>query len=184
MRGLVGAPAALTRQVAVTASMRRLPAVEVLLVAAFTGMVMSLQLVNVFGQFGLKTVAGGATGLVGDPSGKDESRQLLSQEQIQANIAGIRKVFERFLAFGDGPTDAVMVNNADWLMSFEQVQRAGAVGIGGLRWRRAGYGVRSVTAKPAILRRRYAETQGSCPGHRIPTAHAIRPTSWAGWTPT
>ena len=49
---------------------------------------------------------GGGTTKVGDPSGKDESRKLLTDEQIDANIAGIRRVFERFLTFGDGPTDA------------------------------------------------------------------------------
>jgi len=58
---------------------------------------------------------GGGTTKVGDPSGKDESRQLLTEDQIAANIAGIRSVFETFLTFGDGPTDAVMANNADWL---------------------------------------------------------------------
>src|SRR3954452_19700340 len=54
---------------------------------------------------------GGGTTKVGDPSGKDESRKLLSTEQIDSNIAGIRRVFERFLTFGDGPTDAIVVNN-------------------------------------------------------------------------
>src|SRR5258705_4349621 len=58
---------------------------------------------------------GGGTTKVGDPSGKDESRKLLTDEEIEANIAGIRRVFERFLTFGDGPADAVMMNNADWL---------------------------------------------------------------------
>jgi tyrosyl-tRNA synthetase len=58
---------------------------------------------------------GGGTSKVGDPSGKDESRKLLTTEVIDGNIATIRTVFERFLDFGDGPTDAVMVNNADWL---------------------------------------------------------------------
>ena len=58
---------------------------------------------------------GGGTTRVGDPSGKDDSRQLLSDAQIDENIAGIRSVFSRFLTFGDGPTDAVMVNNRDWL---------------------------------------------------------------------
>jgi len=58
---------------------------------------------------------GGGTTKVGDPSGKDESRQLLSDERIAANMAGIKQVFTKFLTFGDGPTDAVMVNNADWL---------------------------------------------------------------------
>ncbi|HYE01259.1 MAG TPA: tyrosine--tRNA ligase [Alphaproteobacteria bacterium] len=58
---------------------------------------------------------GGGTTKIGDPSGKDEARQLLTDEAIAANMAGIRRVFERYLAFGDGPTDAVMANNADWL---------------------------------------------------------------------
>ncbi len=64
---------------------------------------------------------GGGTTKVGDPSGKDESRQLLSHEQIQANIAGIRKVFERFLTFGDGPNDAIMLDNDEWLSKLEYV---------------------------------------------------------------
>jgi tyrosyl-tRNA synthetase len=64
---------------------------------------------------------GGGTTKIGDPSGKDESRQLLSNEQIGANIAGIRRVFERFLTFGDGPADAIMVNNADWLDTLEYI---------------------------------------------------------------
>lgn len=58
---------------------------------------------------------GGGTTRVGDPSGKDKSRQLLDDAGIAANMAGIKQVFEKFLTFGDGPTDAVMVNNADWL---------------------------------------------------------------------
>jgi tyrosyl-tRNA synthetase len=66
-------------------------------------------------------VMGGGTTKVGDPSGKDESRKILSNDDIQANIASIRKVFERFLTFGDGPTDAVMVDNADWLDALEYV---------------------------------------------------------------
>jgi tyrosyl-tRNA synthetase len=58
---------------------------------------------------------GGGTTKVGDPSGRDASRNLLTEEQIAANIASIRTVFERFLTFGDGPTDAVMLDNAVWL---------------------------------------------------------------------
>ena len=58
---------------------------------------------------------GGGTTKVGDPSGKDESRQLLSEEKIASNIQGIRRNFEPFLKFGDGATDAFVVNNADWL---------------------------------------------------------------------
>jgi tyrosyl-tRNA synthetase len=64
---------------------------------------------------------GGGTTRVGDPSGKDESRKLLTPETIDANIASIGRVFERFLTFGDGPTDAVMVNNADWLDALDYI---------------------------------------------------------------
>ena len=65
---------------------------------------------------------GGGTTRVGDPSGKDESRKLLTVEQIDANKASIRKVFERFLAFGDGPTDAKMLDNADWLAGLNYIE--------------------------------------------------------------
>jgi tyrosyl-tRNA synthetase len=58
---------------------------------------------------------GGGTTKVGDPSGKDESRQLLSDETIAGNIAGIRKNFESFVRFGNAGNDAILVNNADWL---------------------------------------------------------------------
>jgi tyrosyl-tRNA synthetase len=58
---------------------------------------------------------GGGTTRIGDPSGKDESRALLTDAEIDANMAGIRRVFANYLAFGDGPTDAIMPNNADWL---------------------------------------------------------------------
>ncbi len=58
---------------------------------------------------------GGGTTKIGDPSGKDESRQLLSEEQIAHNTAGIKKTFEQFLTFGQGATDALMVDNAAWL---------------------------------------------------------------------
>lgn len=58
---------------------------------------------------------GGGTTQLGDPSFRDTSRPLLSDEQIANNSAGIRKVFSQYLTFGDGPTDAVMVDNADWL---------------------------------------------------------------------
>jgi tyrosyl-tRNA synthetase len=58
---------------------------------------------------------GGGTTKVGDPSGKDEARKLLSDVEIAANIAGIERVFTKFLSFGDGESAAVMVNNADWL---------------------------------------------------------------------
>jgi len=60
-------------------------------------------------------VMGGGTSKVGDPSGKDEVRRLIDDEGINANIAAIRRIFERLLTFGNGPSDAIMVNNADWL---------------------------------------------------------------------
>ena len=66
-------------------------------------------------------VMGGGTTKVGDPSGKDEVRKLLDDDGIAANIAAIRRIFERFLVFGDGPTDAIMVNNADWLDALEYI---------------------------------------------------------------
>ena len=66
-------------------------------------------------------VMGGGTTKVGDPSGKDESRKLLDDAGIAANIASIRRVFERFLTFGDGPTDAVLIDNADWLDKLEYI---------------------------------------------------------------
>jgi tyrosyl-tRNA synthetase len=58
---------------------------------------------------------GGGTTKIGDPSFRDEARPLLTDEQIDVNMAGIRRVFTKYLVFGDGPTDATMVNNADWL---------------------------------------------------------------------
>ncbi len=67
-------------------------------------------------------VMGGGTTKVGDPSGKDESRRLLSEADIAANIASIRTVFEKFLAFGDGPTDAIMVDNDAWLSKLGYIE--------------------------------------------------------------
>jgi tyrosyl-tRNA synthetase len=64
---------------------------------------------------------GGGTTKVGDPSGKDESRKLLTHDDIAGNIASIRKVFEHFLDFGDGPTGAIMADNAEWLDTLEYV---------------------------------------------------------------
>ena len=61
------------------------------------------------------TLMGGGTTKVGDPSGKDEMRKMLSVEQIAANADSIRTVFSRYISYGDGPTDSPMVNNAEWL---------------------------------------------------------------------
>ncbi len=73
-------------------------------------------------------VMGGGTTKVGDPSGKDESRKLLTPDAIQDNIASIRTVFERLLTFGDGPTDAIMVDNDEWLSALGYVELLRDVG--------------------------------------------------------
>ncbi len=64
---------------------------------------------------------GAGTTKVGDPSGKDESRKLLTVDEIAANMAGIKDVFAKFVRFGDGPADALMANNADWLDKLEYI---------------------------------------------------------------
>src|SRR5204862_321861 len=81
------------------------------------GSLVQIMLLRRMQQAGHKPIVlmGGGTTKIGDPSGKDESRQLLTHEVIQANIASIRRVFEHYLTFGDGPTDAIMVDNAEWL---------------------------------------------------------------------
>ncbi|MCT8989375.1 tyrosine--tRNA ligase [Chelativorans sp. SCAU2101] len=65
---------------------------------------------------------GGGTSMIGDPSFRDEQRRLLPPETIAKNIEGIQRIFGRILRFGDGPTDAFMVNNADWLLELNYVQ--------------------------------------------------------------
>ena len=71
---------------------------------------------------------GGGTTKIGDPSGKDEARQLITEDIIKANMAGIKRVFEKFLTFGDGPTDAVMVDNAEWLDQLKYIPLLREVG--------------------------------------------------------
>ncbi|MFM9864532.1 MAG: tyrosine--tRNA ligase [Micropepsaceae bacterium] len=66
-------------------------------------------------------VVGGGTTKVGDPSGKDETRQLLTDAQIEANKDRHKEIYRRFLKFGDGPTDAIMVDNAEWLDKLQYV---------------------------------------------------------------
>src|SRR5947209_5610250 len=87
------------------------------------GNLVSIMLLRRLQQAGHRPIVlmGGGTTKVGDPSGKDEGRQLLTHEEIDANIASIRRVFERFLKFGDGASDAIMVNNANWLDRLEYV---------------------------------------------------------------
>jgi tyrosyl-tRNA synthetase len=81
------------------------------------GSLLQIMILRLLQRHGHKPVVlmGGGTTRIGDPSGKDESRQMLTDAQIEANMAGIRRCFGPYLHFGDGPTDAVMLNNADWL---------------------------------------------------------------------
>ena len=94
------------------------------------GSLVQIMLLRRLQQTGHKpiVVMGGGTTKVGDPSGKDESRKMLTAEGIQANIASIREVFERLLTFGDGPTDAVMVDNDAWLSRLGYVELLRDVG--------------------------------------------------------
>src|SRR5688572_12659282 len=87
------------------------------------GSLVQIMMLRQFQQAGHKPIVlmGGGTTKVGDRSGKDESRQLLTHDRGQANIAGIRKIFERFRTFGDGRSDAVMVDNGEWLSKLEYV---------------------------------------------------------------
>ena len=79
------------------------------------GSLVPIMLLRHLQQTGHKPIVllGGGTTKVGDPSGKVSARKLLTDEQIECNMAGIQQVFERFLTFGEGPTDALLVNNSD-----------------------------------------------------------------------
>ncbi|MCR4266492.1 tyrosine--tRNA ligase [Nitratireductor sp. ZSWI3] len=74
-------------------------------------------------QTGHRPIAlmGGGTGMIGDPSFKDEARKLLTPETIAENISGIKRVFSNYLSFGEGPQDALMVDNAQWLLDINYV---------------------------------------------------------------
>jgi len=87
------------------------------------GHLMPIMTLRWYQRCGHKPIAlmGGGTTKVGDPSGKDDTRQILTEETIAANIQGIRGTFEKFLSFGDSPTDTLMVNNADWLDALEYI---------------------------------------------------------------
>ncbi|QFR32031.1 tyrosine--tRNA ligase [Ancylobacter sp. TS-1] len=68
------------------------------------------------------SLMGGGTGMVGDPSFKDEARQLMTVDTIEANIASIKRVFSNYLTYGEGPTDALMINNAEWLRGLNYLE--------------------------------------------------------------
>ncbi len=87
------------------------------------GSMVQIMMLRRLQQAGHKPIVlmGGGTTKIGDPSFKDEARKLSTVETINANIASIRGVFEKFLTFGDGPTDAVMLDNAEWLDRLEYI---------------------------------------------------------------
>jgi tyrosyl-tRNA synthetase len=94
------------------------------------GNLVSIMLLRRLQQAGHKpiVVMGGGTTRIGDPTGRDESRKMLTDEAIDENIASIRTAFERFVTFGDGSTDAVMVNNHDWLGQLGYIELLQQVG--------------------------------------------------------
>lgn len=87
------------------------------------GSLVQIMLLRRLQQAGHKPIVlmGGGTGKIGDPSFKDEARKLLTNEVIQENCASIWRIFERFLTFGDGPTDAIMLDNSEWLDALEYI---------------------------------------------------------------
>lgn len=88
------------------------------------GGLIQIMLLHWFQKTGHRPVSlmGGGTGMVGDPSFKDEARQLMTPETIDSNIASIKKVFSNYLTYGDGPKDALMINNADWLLGINYLE--------------------------------------------------------------
>ncbi len=87
------------------------------------GSLVQIMMLRILQKAGHKPIVlmGGGTTKVGDPSGKDESRKMLTDADIDANLAGIKQVFSKFLTFGDGKTDAIMVNNDDWLKEINYI---------------------------------------------------------------
>jgi tyrosyl-tRNA synthetase len=95
------------------------------------GSLVQIMLLRLLQRHGHRPVVlmGGGTTRIGDPSGKDESRQLLTDAQIQANMAGIRRVFTPFIDFGEHSTGAIMPNNADWLDALGYIPLLRDIGV-------------------------------------------------------
>ena len=103
------------------------PTADSLHIGSMVQIILLLHLKN----FGHKPIAlvGGATGMIGDPSGKSDERNLLTEEQLAKNVAGIKSVLSRFLDFNQtGPSAPIMVNNYDWMKSFSFIDFAREVG--------------------------------------------------------
>ena len=94
------------------------------------GSLVQIMMLRRLQQTGHKPIVlmGGGTTRIGDPTGRDESRKMLDDATIEANIQSIRRIFERYLTFGDGPTDAIMVNNQDWLGQIGYIEMLQKVG--------------------------------------------------------
>jgi len=94
------------------------------------GSLVQIMMLRRLQQSGHKPVVlmGGGTTRIGDPTGRDESRKMLSDDTIEANIASIQTIFRNLLVFGEGPTDAVMVNNHDWLGGLGYIELLQEVG--------------------------------------------------------
>lgn len=95
------------------------------------GSLVQIMVLRLLQKHGHKPVVllGGGTTRIGDPSGKDEARQLLTDDVIAANMLGIRRCFTPFLRFGDGPSDAMLANNADWLDTLGYIPLLREVGV-------------------------------------------------------
>jgi tyrosyl-tRNA synthetase len=94
------------------------------------GSLVQIMMLRRLQQAGHKPIVlmGGGSTRIGDPTGRDESRKMLSDETIDANIRSIQTIFEKLLVFGDGPTDAVLVNNHDWLGKLGYIELLQEVG--------------------------------------------------------
>ena len=88
------------------------------------GHLASLMLMRWFQKYGHKPIllVGGATGRIGDPSGRDRGRPMLTDDQIEHNCAGLRKSISKFIHFGDGKNDAIMVDNNDWMKNYSHME--------------------------------------------------------------
>ena len=88
------------------------------------GSLIQIMMLHWFQQTGHRPISlmGGGTGMVGDPSFKEEARQLMTVDTIESNIASIKQVFSNYLTYGDGPRQALMINNAEWLRSLNYLE--------------------------------------------------------------